>query len=95
MRKDGFLFVSQQRFKDWKAHYGNGANTSVFKATAGLSAVFIEVERQEVYLQYELPEIERWSRWFSLLAFVGATVAAVALGRGKCLAEKAVEKNGQ
>jgi len=95
MRKDGFLFVSQQRFKDWKAHYGNGANTSVFKATAGLSAVFIEVERQEVYLQYELPEIERWSRRFSLLAFVGATVAAVALGRGKCLAEKAVEKNGQ
>lgn len=78
VRKDRFLFVSQQRFQDWKGYYGDGEEASVFKATAGLTAVFLRASMREVVLQYNLPRIEIWGRLFSLVSFVGA--AAIAWG---------------
>jgi hypothetical protein len=78
VRKDRFLFVSQQRFQDWSGYYGNGEEAQVFKATAGLTAVFLPAGMRDITLQYNLPRVEIWGRLFSLFSFVGT--AAVAWG---------------
>lgn len=82
VEKDGFLFVSQQRFRDWHGRYGTGASAPVYKATAGLSAVFLPAGTREAALEYKLPRVEVWARWFSLCAFAGATAAAWGRGNG-------------
>ena len=81
VRKDRFLFVSQQRFQDWRGYYIGGEEASVFKATAGLTAVFLRASTREVTLQYNLPSIEIWGRLFSLVSFVGATAIAWGMER--------------
>jgi len=82
VRKGRFLFVSQQRFQDWKGYYGDGEEAPVFKAMAGLTAVFLRPSIREVILEYHLPRIETWGRLFSLVSFIGITIVAWGIGRG-------------
>ncbi|MBI4489895.1 MAG: hypothetical protein HY694_12480 [Deltaproteobacteria bacterium] len=81
--ESGYLFVSQQRFEDWKAHDQWGRSLPTYKAGAGLTAVFLEPGIQSVVLQYELPFVEQIGRWVSLasLLFVAATMCRETLWR--------------
>jgi hypothetical protein len=71
--KGKFLFLSQQRFIDWHA-YGNERELPVYKAQAGLTAIYLPAGVEEVEYRYELPRYEWWARVFS---FAGLLVALV------------------
>ena len=63
-----FMLIAQQRFADWHA-YGGGVELPVFKAQAGLSAVFVPADITRIEYRYELPAYEKAARWISLLGF--------------------------
>lgn len=93
VRQDRFLFVSQQRFKDWQGRYANGESAPVYRGTAGLSAVFLTAGSQEVVLQYGLPDVERITRWISLSAFAFSVLAVCSVGPVRACLRKRLRKN--
>jgi hypothetical protein len=66
-----FLFLSQQRFSDWHA-YGDGRELPVYKAQAGLTAIYVPAGIEEVEYRYEVPAYEWWARIFSLTGVLTA-----------------------
>ena len=62
----GFLFLSRQRFRDWKAYGASGQELPAFKAAAGLTAIYLPPANTSVVYRYELPVREKIARIFSL-----------------------------
>jgi hypothetical protein len=68
-----FFFISQQRFVDWHA-YGDGRELPVYKAQAGLTAIYLPAGVEEVEYRYEIPMYEWWARIFSLIGALAGLV---------------------
>jgi hypothetical protein len=72
MTQDRFLFLSRQRFEDWHAYDEAGARLPVYKAGAGLTAIWVAATARQVKYQYEVPLPEKIGRYYSLISFVAA-----------------------
>jgi len=70
MERSSFLFLSQQRFSDWKAYDELGQLLPVFKAAAGLTAIYAPAKILTITYRYEMPQTEWLARIFSLFSFV-------------------------
>ena len=77
VKRDYFLFVSQQYFSDWQAMNDQGDPLALFKVGGGLTGAFIQTGTQEIKMQYKLPTLERIARWVSILAFVGLVITII------------------
>jgi hypothetical protein len=86
-----FLFVSQQRFQSWKAYDQQGEPLPLYKAEAGLSAVFLRPGTRSVALRYELSGAERFGRWFSGIGLLGIA-GFLLFWQGGRPAQKVLEK---
>jgi hypothetical protein len=64
-----YLFLSQQRFTDWHAYEGE-RELPVFKAQAGMTAVYLPAGVESVEYRYVLPIYELVARWLSLCGFL-------------------------
>jgi len=69
-----FLFLARQRFRDWRAFDASGTELTIFKAGAGLTAIWVPAGVEKVIYQYGVPAAEQFARIFSLLSFAGALV---------------------
>ena len=74
LARPSFLFLSRQRFVDWQAYDELGQPLPVFKASAGLTAIFAPGDNSTITYRYELPDRERIARIFSLFCVVLALV---------------------
>ena len=79
--RGSFLFLSQQRFRDWHA-YGGGRELPVAMAQAGLTALYLPTGVEQVEFRYERPVYEQMARGFSLLGFLLAITWWIAGRRG-------------
>ena len=69
-----FLFLAKQRFRDWRAFDTLGTELAVYKAGAGLTAIWVPAGVEKLVYQYGVPAAEQFARIFSLLSFAGALV---------------------
>jgi hypothetical protein len=83
--RPSFLFLSWKRFADWQAYDELGQPLPVFKASAGLTAIYAPVGNSTITYRYELPDRERMARIFSLVCVVLA-LAWWRLWKGQCKA---------
>lgn len=72
-RLGAFIFISQQRFRDWLA-WGAGRELPAFKAQAGMTAVHVPAGVEQIEVYYRQPAYEWTARAFSLLGFLVAIV---------------------
>lgn len=69
IQTERFIFISQQFFRDWRAVNELGNTLPIFKIGAGLTGAFLESGTQQIELRYDLPMVERLSRWISMLSW--------------------------
>ena len=69
IQTDRFIFISQQFFCDWRAVNERGNTLPIFKTGAGLTGAFLERGTQQIELRYDLPMVERLSRWVSMVGW--------------------------
>ena len=69
IQTDRFIFISQQFFRDWCAVNERGNTLPILKTGGGLTGAFLERGTQQIELRYDLPMVERLSRWVSMVGW--------------------------
>ena len=69
-RRDRFVGLALQRFKDWHAYDNEGQKLKIFAAGAGMTAVHLPAGAAHVVVRYERPAYKNNWRLFSLIGFV-------------------------
>jgi hypothetical protein len=71
-RNDGFLFLSDTYYPDWKA-YVDGAETEIYRADYAFRAVYLSAGQHVVEFVYE-PRTFRWAAVISLAVLLGLSI---------------------
>ncbi len=80
---DCYIFVSQQYFRGWQARSSEGKILPLFKAGAGLSAIFVPTGTHHIAMRYKNEWYEKAAVIFSLFALV-ASIAVYIVARSSC-----------